>query len=54
MNTKKSGFTLIEVALAVLVVAIGVILAGYLMLRQQKQRERDMQTAAQEVVRVDA
>lgn len=32
----------------IVVVAIGVIIAGYLMLRQQKQRERDMQIAATE------
>lgn len=38
----------------IVVVAIGVIVAGYLMLRQQRQRERDMQIAAQEVVKVDA
>ncbi len=38
----------------IVVVTIGVIIAGYLMLRQQKQRERDMQMAAQEVVKLDA
>ena len=32
----------------IVVVGIGVIIAGYLMLRQQKQRERDMQMAAVE------
>ena len=38
----------------IVVVAIGVIIAGYLMLRQQKQRERDMQMAAQEKLKVGA
>jgi len=32
----------------ILVVAVGVVLAGWLMLRQQRQRERDMQMAAVE------
>ena len=38
----------------IVVVAIGVIIAGYLMLRQQKQRERDMQMAAQEKLKMGA
>ncbi len=32
----------------ILVVAIGVLLAGYLMLRQQRQRERDLRMTAEE------
>ena len=32
----------------ILIVAIGVLVAGYLMLRQQKQRARDMQMTAEE------
>ena len=38
----------------IVVVAIGVIIAGYLMLRAQKQRERDMQMAAAEKLKMDA
>lgn len=38
----------------IVVVAIGVIIAGYLMLRQQKQRERDMQMAATDAVKISA
>jgi len=38
----------------IVTVAIGVIIAGYLMLRQQKQRERDMQMAATDAVKISA
>jgi putrescine transport system permease protein len=38
----------------IVVVAIGVIAAGYLMLRQQKQREMDMQMAATDSVKISA
>lgn len=38
----------------IVVVAIGVLIAGYLMLRQQKQRERDMQMAAADTLKIDA
>lgn len=38
----------------IVVVAIGVIIAGWLMLRQQKQRDRDMQMAATDAVKLDA
>lgn len=38
----------------IVVVALGVIAAGYLMLRQQKQRERDMQMAATDTVKMTA
>ena len=38
----------------IVVVAVGVIAAGYLMLRQQKQRERDMQMAATDTVKMTA
>ncbi len=36
----------------ILVVATGVVLAGWLLLRQQKQRERDMQEAAVETLKI--
>jgi len=38
----------------ILTVAIGVILAAWIMLRQQKQRERDMQMAAAENLKSQA
>jgi len=38
----------------IVTVTIGVIIAGYLMLRQQKQRERDMQMAATDAVKISA
>jgi len=38
----------------IVVVAIGVFAAGYLMLRQQKQREMDMQMAATDSVKISA
>ncbi len=38
----------------IVVVALGVIAAGYLMLRQQKQRERDMQMAATDTLKMTA
>ena len=41
-------------ATIIIVVALGVIAAGYLMLRQQKQRERDMQMAATDTVKMTA
>jgi len=36
----------------IFVVAAGVVIAGWIMLRQQKQRERDMQMAAVEKLKV--
>ena len=36
----------------ILVVATGVVIGGWLMLRQQKQRERDMQMAAGETLKI--
>jgi putrescine transport system permease protein len=38
----------------ILVVATGVVIGGWLMLRQQKQRERDMQMAAAETLKIDS
>ena len=37
----------------IVTVAIGVVLAGWLMMRQQKQRERDMQMAAMENLKTE-
>ena len=38
----------------ILVVAIGVLIAGWLLLRQEKQRARDMQLAAEEAPKITA
>jgi len=38
----------------ILVVAIGVVIAGWLLLRQEKQRARDMQMAAEEAPKIAA
>ena len=36
----------------ILVVATGVVIGGWLMLRQQRQRERDMQMAASDTLKI--